>query len=71
MNWKLEVEDVAWAVDDMKKIRKYTCSVFTFLGSESDGMEVEEGEQGFRVQIDGKAEDAAGATLWPVSVHAT
>jgi hypothetical protein len=38
--------------------------VFTFLRSESEGMELGEGEQGFRVQIDGRVEDADGARLW-------
>jgi hypothetical protein len=45
INWTLEVDDVACPDDDMKKI-----NVFTFLCSESDGMESVKGEQRFGVR---------------------
>jgi hypothetical protein len=41
MNWKLEVEDVACPVDDMK-----TVDVFTFLRSEPEGIEFGEEKKG-------------------------
>jgi hypothetical protein len=59
INWKLEVEDVACPVEDMMKME-----VFTFLRSESEGKELREGEQGIRVQKDGRVEDADSTRLW-------
>jgi hypothetical protein len=54
MDWKLEVEDVACPVDDMK-----TMDVFTFLRSESEGMVFGEEKKGSaEVQIDGRVKDA-------------
>ncbi len=55
MNWTLEVEDVACPADDMEKM-----DVFTFLRSESERVELWEGEQG---GINGRVEDADGARL--------
>ncbi len=49
------MEDVGCPVDDMEKV-----DVFTFLGSKSERMEPWEGEQGDRVGIHGRVEDADG-----------
>jgi hypothetical protein len=49
MNWKLEVEDVACAVDDMK-----TMDVFTFLCSEWDGAELGGEKKGPRYKLMGE-----------------
>ncbi len=49
----LEVEDDGCAVDDMDKM-----DVFALLCSESEGMELWEGEKGYKVGIDGRVEDA-------------
>ena len=50
IDWKLEVEDVACPVDDMKKS---DCSRSFVQRPRGDGLRGGKGEHGFRVQIDG------------------
>ncbi len=48
IDWTSELEDVACADDDMKKM-----DVFTFWGSKWEKIEWGKEEQGFRVGVDG------------------
>ena len=56
------MDDVTCAVDDMR-----TMDVLMFLDSVSEGMKLGEGEQRFRVPIDGSLGDADDARLWELT----